>query len=82
MPSDSDLANHTLNEEADLRFPRFTNDDAYALGQHIRKRYKATQRYKAGKGIAIAIKSAAGHVMFACSLVCLLNIIHVVAYHG
>lgn len=57
-----------LLEENDLRFPRFTNEDAYTLGQHIRKRFRASQRHSKGRGVAIAIKSVAGHILFACSV--------------
>lgn len=62
-----------LLEERDLRFPRFSNEDAYVLGQHIRKRFKASQRHTKGKGIAIAIKSVAGHILYACTSLSTLN---------
>ncbi|CAG7849410.1 SubName: Full=Uncharacterized protein {ECO:0000313/EMBL:CCA71811.1} [Serendipita indica DSM 11827] len=68
MPSDDNITGLILLEENELRFPRFTNEDAYTLGQHIRKRFKATNRWSKGKGVAIAIKSVAGHVLFACTV--------------
>lgn len=47
----------------------FIHQDAYTLGQHIRKRFRASQRYSKGRGIAIAIKGIAGHTLFACALI-------------
>ncbi|PVG01017.1 hypothetical protein CPB86DRAFT_135833 [Serendipita vermifera] len=68
MPSDMDTTGLILLEENDLRFPHFTNEDAYTLGQHMRKRFKASNRYAKGNGVAIAIKSVAGHVLYACTV--------------
>jgi len=68
MPNDSDITGLILLEENELRLPRWTSEDAYTLGQHIRKRFKASQRYAKGRGCAIAIKSVAGHILYACTV--------------
>ncbi|KAG8864983.1 hypothetical protein FRC20_010011 [Serendipita sp. 405] len=65
---DDGITGLLLAEENDLRFPRFTSEDAYTLGQHIRKRFKGSQRCSKGKGIAIAVKSVAGHILYACTV--------------
>ncbi|KAH7100585.1 hypothetical protein BKA62DRAFT_771354 [Auriculariales sp. MPI-PUGE-AT-0066] len=68
MPSDAELANQTLGEEANLRFGLFTSNDAVTLGLSIRKRFRASSRHAKGKGLVIKIESAGGHTLFACTV--------------
>ncbi|GJE84938.1 hypothetical protein PsYK624_010140 [Phanerochaete sordida] len=67
-PRDAELATQALAEEAGYRFGAFSANDAVTLGLSLRKRFRASSRHAKGKGLAVAVHSAAGHPLFACTV--------------
>ena len=67
-PSDAEIANQVLTEEANYRFTSFSANDAVTLGLSIRKRFRASSRHAKGKGLVISIQTIAGHTLFSCTV--------------
>jgi uncharacterized protein (UPF0303 family) len=68
MPSDAELAKEILADEALLRFPSFTSENAVLIGMSLRKRFRASKKYGKGRGAVISVQTIMGTTLFACSI--------------
>jgi uncharacterized protein (UPF0303 family) len=68
-PTDGELANKALEEEAAYRFPSFSANDAVTLGLSLRKRFRSSSRHqRLGRGLVISIQTIVGHTLFSCTV--------------
>jgi uncharacterized protein (UPF0303 family) len=68
-PTDAELANTALEEEAKYRFPSFSANDAVTLGLSLRKRFRSSSRHqRLGRGLVISIQTIVGHTLFSCTV--------------
>ena len=68
-PTDADMANKALEEEAAYRFPSFSANDAITLGLSLRKRFRSSSRHqRLGRGLVISIQTIVGHTLFSCTV--------------
>jgi uncharacterized protein (UPF0303 family) len=68
-PTDGELANKALDEEAAYRFPSFSANDAITLGLSLRKRFRSSSRHqRLGRGLVISIQTIVGHTLFSCTV--------------
>lgn len=69
QPTDAELANKALDEEAAYRFPSFSANDAVTLGLSLRKRFRSSSRHqRLGRGLVISIQTIVGHTLFSCTV--------------
>ncbi|KAF8505445.1 hypothetical protein F5888DRAFT_435313 [Russula emetica] len=68
-PTDAELANKALEEEAAYRFLSFSANDAVTLGLSLRKRFRSSSRHqRLGRGLVISIQTIVGHILFSCTV--------------